>query len=77
MAVSVESVFADAMSLPDDEKADLLERLLGAVGEPVESEVDPAYLAELRRRRDEVRAGTARTIPGPEALRRVRESLRR
>jgi len=35
------------------------------------------WITEAKRRRDEVRAGTVDTVPGEEALRQVRDSIRR
>ena len=39
--------------------------------------IDRLWVAEAKRRRDEVRAGNVKTIPGDEARRRVRDAIRR
>ena len=76
MAEAVDRIFAEAMSLADEDKMDLVDRILASLGLPSELETDPAYLEELRRRRDEVRAGAVETVPIEDALTRARELLR-
>ena len=39
--------------------------------------IEQFWLSEAKRRRDEVRSGKVKTIPGPEGLRRVRDTLKR
>jgi hypothetical protein len=39
--------------------------------------IDQLWLAEAKRRRDEVRMGRLKTIPGDEVLRRVRNAIKR
>lgn len=76
MAAAVDRIFAEAMSLADEDKMDLVDRILAALGFPSELETDPAYLEELKRRSDEVEAGTVEAVPIEDALARAREMLR-
>ena len=39
--------------------------------------IDQLWVSEATRRRDEVRAGRVKAIPGAEARRRVRDAVRR
>lgn len=77
MAANFEEVAAQAMTLPPEARARLAALLVESLDtDPLDS-VDELWLAEAKRRRDEVRSGAARTIPGDEGLQRVRDSLRR
>lgn len=73
MSTPVEDVAAQALSLPPEDRAKLVERLLASF-EP-RSPAQAAWLALARDRRDEVRAGKAAMVPGDEALARVRARL--
>ncbi|NLC56902.1 MAG: addiction module protein [Armatimonadetes bacterium] len=77
MSVSVESVLADVMSLPDDAKEDLLERLLADLTARIDPEVKRAQLEVVKRRRDELRSGAVQGIPGEQVLAEARELLKR
>jgi hypothetical protein len=77
MSVTVDSVFADAMSLPDDAQADLLDRLLAAVGARAEVDLDREQMAVIDLRVEEILSGRVETIPGEEVLAEARARLRR
>lgn len=70
MAVPVEDLEAEALSLPPEDRARLLERLIASF-EP-KSPAQAAWIQIAQRRRDDVRAGRAAMLPGDEALARVR-----
>ena len=70
MAVPVEDLEAQALSLPPEDRARLLERLIASF-EP-KSPAQAAWIQIAQRRRDDVRAGRAAMLPGDEALARVR-----
>lgn len=73
MAVPVEDLEAQALSLPPEDRARLLERLIASF-EP-KSPAQAAWIQIAQRRRDDVRAGRAAMLPGDEALVRVRARL--
>lgn len=70
MALPVEDLEAEALSLPPEDRARLLERLIASF-EP-KSPAQAAWIQIAQRRRDDVRAGRAAMLPGDEALARVR-----
>lgn len=73
MPVTLEQLAAEALVLPSEQRARLVESL-----DTVEaSQLDELWAAEAKRRRDEVRQGKVQTIPGDEALARVRSSFGR
>lgn len=64
------------MALPAASRARLADILVESLGVAELSDIDTLWLNEAKRRRDDVRAGHVDTIPGDEALRKVRDSLR-
>lgn len=77
MSATVEQLAHDALGLPVQARAELVEKLLESLAGEVTPEVERAHLDEVRRRREAVRTGQASLIDGPEAHRQVRAALRR
>ncbi len=73
MSTSVPDLEAEVMSLPPEERARLLERLIASF-EP-QSASQRAWLQLAQRRRTEVASGKVAMVPGDEALARVRARL--
>ena len=77
MHTTVEQLAKEAMSLPGESRAKLADLLVESLeGDEIE-QIQKAWVSEAKRRRDEVRAGKVSTVPGDEALRDVRDSIRR
>lgn len=64
------------MSLTPESRARLADLLVESLDADDLGPVDRLWLAEAKRRRDDVRSGRVQTIPGDEALRNVRDALR-
>ena len=64
------------MALPSKSRAELAELLIQSLEEPDDPEIKSAWLAEIHRRDQEIRAGTAITRPADQVLREAREQLR-
>jgi len=77
MSTTVEKLAEQAMTLPGESRARLADLLVESLDADALTDIDRLWLAEAKRRRDEVRSGKVKTIPGDEALRRVRDSVRR
>jgi hypothetical protein len=77
MAMNVEQIEQEALGLPSEARARLADRLVESLGAADLNSIDELWAAEAKRRRDEVRQGRFRTIPGPEGLKRVRRALGR
>lgn len=77
MSMTLEQLALEALSLPSEERALLADRLVESLDTATISRLDQLWTDEARRRRDEVRQGRVKTIPGPEALAQVRRSLGR
>lgn len=73
MATSVEKLIEQAMTLPSESRAQLADLLVESLDKEDLGRIDSLWMAEAKRRRDEVRTGLVETIPGEEALRKVRD----
>ncbi|GAX35868.1 addiction module protein [Nodularia sp. NIES-3585] len=73
--LSIEQLMQEALSLPNESRAFLAEKLV----ESLEFDIDPifeaAWTTEAKRRRDEIRSGAVEPISGDEALAQVRRLL--
>lgn len=75
MANTVDKLMQQAMTLPSESRARLADLLVESLDADEPGRIDRLWATEARRRRDEVRAGLAETVPGDEALRKVRDSI--
>ena len=72
MATSVDELTTKAMALPGQARALLAERLVESLDEESVSEI---WLTEAKKRRDEVRSGQVKPIPGVEVMEEVRKLI--
>jgi hypothetical protein len=77
MSTSIEQLAEQAMSLPVEARARLADLLVESLDTDELGRIEQLWITEAKRRRDEVRSGKVKTIPGPEALRRVRNALKK
>lgn len=75
MSLTVEQITTEALHLPVSSRAELAEKLVESL-DVSEDEIEQAWAGEAVRRRDEVRSGKVKTIPGEEVLAEVREMLK-
>jgi hypothetical protein len=73
MSMPVHDLEAQALELPPEDRARLLERSIASF-EP-KSTAQKAWLDLALQRRDDVRSGKVAMVPGDEALARVRARL--
>ena len=73
MQTSLLDLEVQVLSLGPTERAHLLERLIDSF-EP-ESKVRDAWIAEARRRHEEVKSGKVALVPGAEAVARIRARI--
>ena len=73
MSIPVEDLEAQALSLPPEDRARLLESLIASF--EAKSPAQAAWMQLADRRREEVRSGRTGMVPGDEALARVRARL--
>jgi len=73
--MTVEQLTEEVLSWPSEARALLADRLAESL-DPIEDDhLRQVWAAEAKRRRDEVRTGRVKTVPGDEAMARVRASL--
>lgn len=75
MSMTVEQIVDEALGLPSEARALLADRLVESLDPAEDGYVRQLWAAEALRRRDEVRAGLVRTIPGEEGLARIRRAV--
>ncbi len=76
MGTTVEQLVTQAMKLPSESRARLADLLVESLDADDLGSIEQAWIVEAKRRRDDVRAGRVETVPGEEALRDVRDSIR-
>lgn len=77
MSTTVEQLAEQAMNLPTESRARLADLIVESLDAGELGRIEQLWLAEAKRRRDEVRSGKIKSIPGPEGLRKVRDTLKR
>lgn len=77
MNKAIDDLAKQALKLPSESRAQLADLLVESLDAAELGNIDRLWVAEAKRRRDEVRSGQVKTIPGEQALRKVRKSLRR
>ena len=75
MSMSVEQIAEEALALPSEARALLADRLVESLDPSEDELLRQLWADEASRRRDDVRSGRVQTIPGDEALARVRRAL--
>ncbi|HUF41216.1 MAG TPA: addiction module protein [Verrucomicrobiae bacterium] len=76
MATKVERLAKQAMELPSESRAQLADLLVESLDAQELGHIDRLWIATAKLRRDEVRSGRVETIPGDEALQKVRDIVR-
>ena len=76
MTTIVDELTLKARRLPAEDRARLAEELLSSLQEDADPAVEAAWDTEIRRRLDEVEAGTAKLIPAAEVFAEVRRMLK-
>lgn len=66
----------DALLLPVEVRAALVDSLIESLDVEVDDGVEDAWREEIHRRLQQIDSGTVRMIPWDEARRRLRDSLR-
>jgi putative addiction module component (TIGR02574 family) len=71
MTVKGQKVLEEAMSLPEDERADLAAALIESLDGTADEGVEEAWAQEIERRVHEVESGAVETVPWSEARKRI------
>jgi putative addiction module component (TIGR02574 family) len=75
MNQEAEELLKRALSLPENERAELAGTLIASLDRTVDPDVDAAWQEEVVRRRDEVLSGKVNTTPWESVQRKARALL--
>jgi Putative addiction module component len=75
MGMTVEQIAEEALALPSESRALLADKLVESLNTAALSRIDEVWLAQAKPRRDDVRSSKVQTIPGDEALAKVRRTI--
>ena len=75
MNMTVEQVAEEALALPSEARALLADRLVESLDPAEDGYIRQLWVAEARRRRDDVRSGRVKTISSDEALAQVKRAV--
>ena len=70
--LTIEQLMQDALTLPENERARLVQTLLQSLEPSIDEGVDVAWDAEVARRVESVHQGTAQGRPAEDVLRDIR-----
>ena len=73
--LTVEQISEQALAHPSEARALLADRLVESLDPAEDVRIRELWRDEVLRRRDDVRSGRVKTIPGDEALARVRRAV--
>ena len=73
MIADIETLFAEALALPDESRLQLVERLIPTIQS--EPSLEAEQVQEAQRRMDEALSGRVETIPGEQVFREIEQSL--
>jgi putative addiction module component (TIGR02574 family) len=66
MSVRGETLEAEALQLPPEDRAKLVDKLIASLD--IDPEVEEAWAAEVERRNAEIESGGVSMLPGPETI---------
>jgi putative addiction module component (TIGR02574 family) len=75
MSSTLEALEAEALRLPEAERARLIERLIASLH--ADPAVEEAWAAEVERRLAEIETGKASWLSGPETVEKLKAEFRR
>ena len=70
-------IFDEALSLPADARASLIEKLLASLNLPTQSEIDRLWAEEAEHRVTQIDQGEVELIPGDVVFEKIRNKYQR
>ncbi|HEY5602242.1 MAG TPA: addiction module protein [Gammaproteobacteria bacterium] len=74
--MNLKQIEDEALHLPEEERAELAQKLLLSLDEPTVEEIEQDWLAEAHRRAREIDEGIVQPIPAEEVRKKARALLR-
>jgi len=75
MSPATEQLFQAALTLPEEERLELIEALLASQDQSSELPFDPTWVTEIQRRSAEIEPGMVHLTPWPVVRERVRQRV--
>jgi putative addiction module component (TIGR02574 family) len=72
MPSTANKIVEEALSLPSDERASLVEKLISSLNLPIQEEIDQLWADEVERRVSQIEKGEVELIPGNEVFAKIR-----
>mgnify|MGYP001608323489 CR=1 FL=1 len=76
MTRDAKKILKEALKLPADARASIVDELQASLSAEADPEVDAAWAAEIQRRIEALQAGTVKSIPWSEVRRKLWRRLR-
>ena len=77
MGTATDKILKEALLLPADQRASLVERLLQSLNLPTEAEINRLWAEEVERRVSQLESGKVDLIPGEKVFARIRAKYQR
>jgi putative addiction module component (TIGR02574 family) len=74
--MNLQRIEDEALHLPKEERAQLIQRLVLSLESPSEQELRSDWLLEARRRADELDNGSVQPVPGDDVMRKARALIK-
>jgi putative addiction module component (TIGR02574 family) len=73
MSTLNEKLLRDALSLPLDLRAELVDKLLESLNAPLKEDVEHAWAKEAEKRLEEITSGKVQAIPGDDVFKKIHD----
>lgn len=77
MACGTDRIFEEALSLPSDVRASLVEKLLMSLNLPTQAEIERLWAEEAERRVAQIEHGETQLIPAEEVFAKIWQKYKR
>ncbi|MBT4733015.1 addiction module protein [Candidatus Woesearchaeota archaeon] len=74
--MNLKRIKEEALHLPENERAELVQKILLSIDTPTEEEIEQDWLLEATRRSQELDAGLVQAIPASEVRKKAQALLR-
>lgn len=74
--MNLQKIEDEALHLPKEERAQLVQRLVLSLESPSEDELRSDWLLEAQRRAEELDSGSVQAVPGEDVMRRARALIK-
>lgn len=74
--MNLQKIADEALHLPKEERAQLIQRLVLSLDAPSEKELQSDWLLEAQRRAEELDNGSVQAVPGDDVMRKARALIK-